>query len=104
MSILLSRCVIQNLIPRSQIDAVFVGQPQQRSVTMSRLSTPAPDSATGATPELPAPIKTPAGNGPNTYPPIDAHGTAALNITLHASAVLATGLLSRQDHRRINVC
>ena len=70
---------------------------------MSRLSTPAVDSATGATAELFAQIKKAAGKVPNTYAAIGAHGTAALKIMLQADAVLAAGTLSRQDQETVKL-
>ncbi len=70
---------------------------------MSRLSTPAVDSATGATAELFAQIKKAAGKVPNTYAAIGAHGTAALKIMLQADAVLAAGTLSKQDQETIKL-
>src|SRR5258707_15235885 len=70
---------------------------------MSRLSTPAVDSATGATAELFAQIKKAAGKVPNTYAAIGAHGTAALKIMLQADAVLAAGTLRKQDQETIKL-
>jgi len=70
---------------------------------MSRLSTPAVDSATGATAELFAQIKKAAGKVPNTYAAIGAHGTAALKIMLQADAVLAASTLSKQDRETVKL-
>ena len=70
---------------------------------MSRLSTPAVESATGATAELFAQIKKAAGKVPNTFAAIGAHGPAALKVMLQADVVLAAGSLSKQDQETIKL-
>ena len=70
---------------------------------MSRILTPAVESAIGATAELFAQIKKAAGKVPNTYASIGAHGPAALKAMLNADAVLAAGSLSRQDQETIKL-
>jgi uncharacterized peroxidase-related enzyme len=70
---------------------------------MSRLSTPAPEAATGATAEVYALIRRAAGSVPNTFAAIGAHGPAALKAVLQADAVLASGALSRQDQETIKL-
>jgi uncharacterized peroxidase-related enzyme len=70
---------------------------------MSRIPTPAVESATGATAELFAQIKKAAGKVPNTYAAIGAHGLAALKVMLQADAVLAAGTLSKQDQETIKL-
>ena len=70
---------------------------------MSRIPTPAVESAAGATAEVFAQIKKAAGKVPNTYAAIGAHGTAALKIMLHAAAVQAAGTLSKQDQETIKL-
>src|ERR1700744_6133909 len=74
-----------------------------RSVTMSRIATPALDTATGATAEVYAQIKKAAGGVPNTFATIGAHGPAALKAVLNADGVLATGSLSKQDQETIKL-
>jgi uncharacterized peroxidase-related enzyme len=66
---------------------------------MSRIHTPAIDSATGATAE----IKKAAGAVPNTFATIGAHGPAALKAVLQADSVLANGSLSKQDQETIKL-
>ena len=70
---------------------------------MSRLPTPALESATGATAEVYAQIKKAAGKVPNTFAAIGAHGPAALKAILQADAVLAAGTLSKQDQETIKL-
>ena len=71
---------------------------------MSRLHTPAVDSATGATAEIYAQIKKAVGNVPNAYAAIGAHRPAALKAVLQADSVLAaTGSLSRKDLETIKL-
>src|SRR5258708_30311796 len=70
---------------------------------MSRIPTPAVDSATGATAELFAQIKKAAGKVPNTFAAIGAHGPAALKAMLQAEAVLAAGTLRKQDPETIKL-
>src|SRR4029077_13941151 len=82
--------------------AIFV-QPQPRSVTMSRLSVPSFESATGATAEIYGQIKKAIGNVPNTFAAIGAHGPAALKAVLAADAVLAAGTLSKRDQETIKL-
>ena len=70
---------------------------------MSRIPTPAIESATGATADLYAQIKHAAGKVPNTYAAIGALGPAALKAMLQADAVLARSSLSRQDQETIKL-
>lgn len=70
---------------------------------MSRINTPAVDTATGATAEVFAQIKKAAGKVPNTYAAIGALNPAALKAMLQADAVLAAGTLSRQDIETIKL-
>ena len=70
---------------------------------MSRIPTPAVESAAGATAEVFAQIKKAAGKVPNTYAAIGAHDTAALKVMLQADAVLAAGTLSKQDQETIKL-
>ena len=70
---------------------------------MSRINTPAVDSATGATAEVYAQIRKAAGKVPNTYAAIGALAPAALNAMLAADGVLAAGSLSKQDQETIKL-
>jgi uncharacterized peroxidase-related enzyme len=70
---------------------------------MSRLSTPALDSATGATAEVYAQLKKSAGRVPNTFAAIGAHGPAALKAILQADGVLAASTLSKQDQETVKL-
>lgn len=70
---------------------------------MSRIHTPALDTATGETAEVYAHIKKLAGKVPNTFATIGAHGPAALKSMLQADAVLARGSLTRQDQETIKL-
>jgi len=70
---------------------------------MSRIVTPALDTATGATAEVYAQIKQAAGSVPNTFAAIGAHGPAALKAVLQADGVLATGSLTKQDQETIKL-
>jgi uncharacterized peroxidase-related enzyme len=70
---------------------------------MSRIHTPALDTATGATAEVYAAIKKAAGSVPNTFATIGAHGPAALKAVLAADGVLASGTLSKQDQETIKL-
>ncbi len=70
---------------------------------MSRIPTPALDTATGATAEVYAQIKKAAGSVPNTFATIGAHGPAALKAMLAADSVLASGTLSKQDQETIKL-
>ena len=70
---------------------------------MSRISTPAMESATGATADLYAQIKQAAGKVPNTFAVIGALGPAALKVILQADSVLARSSLSRQDQETIKL-
>ncbi|MGO4465249.1 carboxymuconolactone decarboxylase family protein, partial [Pseudoduganella sp. RAF53_2] len=62
---------------------------------MSRITTPAIASATGATAEIYAQIKKAAGGVPNTFATIGAHGPAALKTVLAADATVTS--LSKQE-------
>lgn len=70
---------------------------------MSRIPTPAVESATGAAAELFAEIKKSAGKVPNTFASIGAHRPAALKAILNADAVLAAGTLGKQDQETIKL-
>lgn len=70
---------------------------------MSRIHTPALESATGATAEVYAAIKKAAGSVPNTFATIGAHGPHALKAILAADGVLADGTLSKQDQETIKL-
>jgi uncharacterized peroxidase-related enzyme len=83
---------------RNQLQA-----PKPEELTMSRLSVPSFESATGATAEIYGQIKKAIGNVPNTFAAIGAHGPAALKAVLAADAVLATGSLSKRDQETIKL-
>ncbi|SDR03601.1 uncharacterized peroxidase-related enzyme [Rhizobiales bacterium GAS113] len=70
---------------------------------MSRIVTPALETATGATAEIYAEIKKAVGSVPNTFAAIGAHGPAALKAVLQAEGVLAAGSLSKQDQETIKL-
>jgi uncharacterized peroxidase-related enzyme len=70
---------------------------------MSRISTPAVDTAAGATAQVYARIKKAAGSVPNTFAAIGALQPAALNAILDAEAVLAAGSLSKKDIETIKL-
>ncbi|WP_423197104.1 MULTISPECIES: carboxymuconolactone decarboxylase family protein [unclassified Cupriavidus] len=70
---------------------------------MTRIATPALDTATGATAEIYAQIKKAAGSVPNTFASIGAHGPEALQAVLAADGVLAGGSLSKQDQETIKL-
>jgi uncharacterized peroxidase-related enzyme len=71
------------------------------SVTMSRIPTPALETATGATAEIYAQIKKSVGTVPYTFAIIGAHGPAALKAILQADGVLAASSLSKQDQESV---
>jgi len=70
---------------------------------MSRIPTPAIETATGVAAEVFAQIKKAAGGVPNTFAAIGAHGPAALKAVLQAEGVLAAGTLSKQDQETIKL-
>ena len=70
---------------------------------MSRIATPALETATGATAEVYAQIKKAVGKVPNTFAAIGAHGPAALKAVLQADGVLAAGSLSKQDQETVKL-
>ena len=70
---------------------------------MSRITTPAAESVSGATAEIYAQIKKAAGGVPNTYAVIGAYGPAALKAILQADGVLAGSTLSKQDQETIKL-
>lgn len=70
---------------------------------MSRIHTPALDTATGATAEVYAAIKKAVGSVPNTFATIGAHGPEALKAVLAADGALAAGTLSKQDQETIKL-
>lgn len=70
---------------------------------MTRIVTPAVNSATGASAEVFAQIKKAAGSVPNTFASIGAHGPEALRAVLAADGVLAKGSLSKQDQETIKL-
>ena len=69
----------------------------------SRISTPAVESAAGATAELFAQIKKAAGSVPNTFAAIGALAPAALKAVLQAEGVLAAGTLGKKDLETIKL-
>jgi uncharacterized peroxidase-related enzyme len=70
---------------------------------MSRIATPALETATGVTAEVYAQIKKAAGSVPNTFAAIGALGPAALKAVLQADGVLAAGNLSKHDQETIKL-
>jgi uncharacterized peroxidase-related enzyme len=70
---------------------------------MSRIPTPALETATGATAEVYAQIKKAVGKVPNSFATIGAHGPAALKAVLQADGVLAGGSLSKQDQETVKL-
>ena len=70
---------------------------------MSRIHTPALDTATGATAEIYAQLKKAVGSVPNTFAAIGAHGPAALKAVLQADGVLAAGSLTKPDQETIKL-
>ena len=70
---------------------------------MSRINTPAVETASGASAEVYAQIKKAAGKVPNTFAAIGALSPAALNAMLAADGVLAAGALSKQDQETIKL-
>jgi uncharacterized peroxidase-related enzyme len=70
---------------------------------MSRIKTPAVETATGATAEVYSQIRKTAGQVPNTYAAIGALAPAALNAILAADGVLTAGSLSKQDQETIKL-
>ena len=70
---------------------------------MSRLSTIAPEAATGATAELFAKIKKAAGKVPNAYATIGTHSPEALGVMLSVDAVVSSGTLSKADIETIKL-
>ncbi|HEY1925839.1 MAG TPA: peroxidase-related enzyme [Caulobacteraceae bacterium] len=70
---------------------------------MSRIHTPAVDSATGEAAEVFAQVKKAAGRVPNTYAAIGALSPAALKAILALDKVLAAGTLDRKDRETIKL-
>jgi uncharacterized peroxidase-related enzyme len=70
---------------------------------MSRIDTPALDTATGASAEVFGQIKKAVGSVPNTYAAIGFSSPAALKAILAADAVLAAGSLSKGDQETIKL-
>jgi len=70
---------------------------------MSRINTPAVDTATGATAEVYAQIKKAVGKVPNAYAAIGALIPNALKAYLAADGVLAQGTLDRKDIETIRI-
>ena len=70
---------------------------------MSRLSTIAPEAATGATAELFAKIKKAAGKVPNAYATIGTHSPEALGAMLGVEAVISSSTLSKADIETIKL-
>ncbi|GGF27011.1 alkyl hydroperoxide reductase AhpD [Aliidongia dinghuensis] len=70
---------------------------------MSRIHTPALETATGASAEVYAQLKKAIGSVPNTFAAIGAHGPVALKAVLAADGVLASGSLSRQDQETVKL-
>ena len=70
---------------------------------MSRINTPAIETAVGETAEVYARVKKTAGGVPNAYAAIGAHGPAALQAVLNAEGVLAGGSLSKAERETIKL-
>lgn len=70
---------------------------------MSRIPTPAVETATGTTAEVFAQIRKAAGGVPNTFAAIGSLNPAALKAVLNADDVLAHGSLTRQDQETIKL-
>lgn len=70
---------------------------------MSRIHTPAVETATGATADLFARIKKTTGKVPNAYAAIGSLQPAALDVMLDVDAVLAAGSLSKKDIETIKL-
>jgi len=70
---------------------------------MSRITTPAIDTATGATAEVYAEIKKALGKVPNTYAAIGALIPGALKAYLAADAAVTGGTLDKQDIETIRI-
>jgi uncharacterized peroxidase-related enzyme len=70
---------------------------------MSRIATPALDTATGATAEVYAQIKKAAGGVPNTFAAIGALAPDALKSILATEGVLAAGTLGKKDIETIKL-
>jgi uncharacterized peroxidase-related enzyme len=70
---------------------------------MSRIQTPAVETATGATAELFAQIKKAVGRVPNAYAAIGALEPNALKAMLQADGALSAGTLSKQDRETIKI-
>lgn len=70
---------------------------------MTRIVTPAVESATGATAEVYAAIKKAAGGVPNAFATIGAHGPEVLKAVRAADGVLSSGSLSKQDQETIKL-
>src|SRR6516165_6404130 len=94
---------IQSLNAGPYTDRAIVAQPQPKECTMSRLSVPSFESATGPTAEVYAQIKTAIGTIPNTFAAIGAHGPDALKAILLADSVLSAGSLSKRDQETIKL-
>src|SRR5260221_3844718 len=83
--------------------AVVARRADRKECPMSRIATPAVDSATGATTALFARIKKAAGKVPNTFAAIGALQPAALGAVLDADAALAAGSLTKQDNETVKL-
>src|SRR5260370_15138801 len=94
---------IQGLMSGSYNNSAIVVQPKPGSITMSRLSVPNLESATGDTAKVYDQIKKAVGNVPNTFAAIGAHGPAALRAVLAADGVLAAGTLPKRDQETIKL-
>jgi uncharacterized peroxidase-related enzyme len=70
---------------------------------MSRIVTPAVETATGVTAEVFEQIRKAAGGVPNTFAAIGSLNPHALKAVLQADAVLAAGSLSKQDQETIKL-
>ncbi len=70
---------------------------------MSRIHTPALDTATGATAEVYAQIKKTVGRVPNAYAAVGAHSPAILKAILQAEGILAASSLSKKDQETVKV-
>lgn len=70
---------------------------------MDRITTPAIETATGATAEVYAQIRKSIGSVPNLFVAVGAHGPEALKAVLNAEGVLAAATLDKKDQETIKL-
>ncbi|MGC1301209.1 MAG: carboxymuconolactone decarboxylase family protein [Caulobacteraceae bacterium] len=70
---------------------------------MSRIHTPAIDTATGETAEIYAQVKKGAGRVPNAYAAVGAYSPAILKTVLQAEGVLAASSLNKKDRETVKL-